>query len=119
MFHSRTEVLYGNNGLCLCSSAQQPECVGGGVPVTAEEMREVMYKPQTGEWGERSRDDECERIIAGIDQLITVGKNTLTSPLHFDSTSFSTDSALYTIPRWASEVLNFKFTLLLFFSSSH
>uniref|UniRef100_A0A674BAY8 Bromodomain and WD repeat domain containing 1 n=1 Tax=Salmo trutta TaxID=8032 RepID=A0A674BAY8_SALTR len=52
--------------------AQQPECVGGGVPVTAEEMREVMYKPQTGEWGERSRDDECERIIAGIDQLITV-----------------------------------------------
>uniref|UniRef100_A0A8C7HGL2 Bromodomain and WD repeat domain containing 1 n=1 Tax=Oncorhynchus kisutch TaxID=8019 RepID=A0A8C7HGL2_ONCKI len=52
--------------------AQQPECIGGGVPVTAEEMREVMYKPQTGEWGERSRDDECERIIAGIDQLITV-----------------------------------------------
>ncbi|XP_041734494.2 bromodomain and WD repeat-containing protein 3 isoform X2 [Coregonus clupeaformis] len=52
--------------------AQQPESVGGGVPVTAEEMREVMYKPQTGEWGERSRDDECERIIAGIDQLITV-----------------------------------------------
>uniref|UniRef100_A0A4W5P5A6 Bromodomain and WD repeat domain containing 1 n=1 Tax=Hucho hucho TaxID=62062 RepID=A0A4W5P5A6_9TELE len=52
--------------------AQQPECVGGGVPVTVEEMREVMYKPQTGEWGERSRDDECERIIAGIDQLITV-----------------------------------------------
>ncbi|CAB1348003.1 unnamed protein product [Coregonus sp. 'balchen'] len=52
--------------------AQQPESVGGGVQVTAEEMREVMYKPQTGEWGERSRDDECERIIAGIDQLITV-----------------------------------------------
>uniref|UniRef100_A0A674DJV1 Bromodomain and WD repeat domain containing 1 n=1 Tax=Salmo trutta TaxID=8032 RepID=A0A674DJV1_SALTR len=52
--------------------AQQPECVGGGVPVTAEEMREVMYKPQTGEWGERSRDNECERIIAGIEQLITV-----------------------------------------------
>uniref|UniRef100_A0A8C8C4Q1 Bromo domain-containing protein n=1 Tax=Oncorhynchus tshawytscha TaxID=74940 RepID=A0A8C8C4Q1_ONCTS len=50
----------------------QPECVGGGVPVTAEEMREVMYKPQTGEWGERSRDNECERIIAGIEQLITV-----------------------------------------------
>ncbi|KAL0973282.1 hypothetical protein UPYG_G00201390 [Umbra pygmaea] len=52
--------------------AQQPESVGGGVPVTTEEMREVMYKPQTGEWGERTRDDECERIIAGIDQLISV-----------------------------------------------
>lgn len=46
---------------------------GGGIPVTAEEMKELMYKPQAGEWGERSRDQECERIIAGIDQLITVG----------------------------------------------
>ncbi|KAJ7995475.1 hypothetical protein DPEC_G00244940 [Dallia pectoralis] len=52
--------------------APDPEDVGAGVPVTAEEMREVMYKPQTGEWGERTRDDECERIIAGIDQLIAV-----------------------------------------------
>uniref|UniRef100_I3JDB3 Bromodomain and WD repeat domain containing 1 n=1 Tax=Oreochromis niloticus TaxID=8128 RepID=I3JDB3_ORENI len=45
---------------------------GGGIPVTAEEMRELMYKPLPGEWGERSRDEECERVIAGIDQLITV-----------------------------------------------
>uniref|UniRef100_A0A667Y3Z0 Bromodomain and WD repeat domain containing 1 n=1 Tax=Myripristis murdjan TaxID=586833 RepID=A0A667Y3Z0_9TELE len=45
---------------------------GGGIPVTAEEMRELMYKPLPGEWGERSRDEECERIIGGIDQLITV-----------------------------------------------
>uniref|UniRef100_A0A8C8F8F8 Bromo domain-containing protein n=1 Tax=Oncorhynchus tshawytscha TaxID=74940 RepID=A0A8C8F8F8_ONCTS len=60
------------NGEAKSLGSQQPECIGGGVPVTAEEMREVMYKPQTGEWGERSRDDECERIIAGIDQLITV-----------------------------------------------
>uniref|UniRef100_A0A6Q2WTL1 Bromo domain-containing protein n=1 Tax=Esox lucius TaxID=8010 RepID=A0A6Q2WTL1_ESOLU len=52
--------------------AQQPEHIGGGVPVTGDEMREVMYKPETGEWGERTRDDECERIIAGIDQLIAV-----------------------------------------------
>lgn len=36
-------------------------------------MRELMYKPLPGEWGERSRDEECERIIAAIDQLITVG----------------------------------------------
>lgn len=41
--------------------------------MTADEMSELMYKPLPGEWGERSRDDECERIIAGIDQLITVG----------------------------------------------
>ncbi|XP_028274720.1 bromodomain and WD repeat-containing protein 3 [Parambassis ranga] len=50
----------------------QPETEGGGIPVTAEEMRELMYKPLPGEWGERSRDEECERIIAGINQLITV-----------------------------------------------
>lgn len=41
--------------------------------MTADEMTELMYKPLPGEWGERSRDEECERIIAGIDQLITVG----------------------------------------------
>ncbi|XP_056229345.1 bromodomain and WD repeat-containing protein 3 [Seriola aureovittata] len=53
-------------------NAQQPETEGGGIPVTADEMSELMYKPLQGEWGERSRDEECERIIAGIDQLITV-----------------------------------------------
>ncbi|XP_068564112.1 bromodomain and WD repeat-containing protein 3 isoform X2 [Cebidichthys violaceus] len=52
--------------------AQQPETEGGGIPVTADEMNELMYKPLPGEWGERSRDAECERIVAGIDQLITV-----------------------------------------------
>uniref|UniRef100_A0A669F5L7 Bromodomain and WD repeat domain containing 1 n=1 Tax=Oreochromis niloticus TaxID=8128 RepID=A0A669F5L7_ORENI len=52
--------------------APQPDTEGGGIPVTAEEMRELMYKPLPGEWGERSRDEECERVIAGIDQLITV-----------------------------------------------
>uniref|UniRef100_A0A7N8YFW5 Bromodomain and WD repeat domain containing 1 n=1 Tax=Mastacembelus armatus TaxID=205130 RepID=A0A7N8YFW5_9TELE len=45
---------------------------GGGIPVTADEMSELMYKPLPGEWGERSRDEECERIIAGINHLITV-----------------------------------------------
>ncbi|XP_037533386.1 bromodomain and WD repeat-containing protein 3 [Nematolebias whitei] len=56
----------------IVDDAQEPEMEGGGIPVTAEEMKELMYKPQAGEWGERSRDQECERIIAGIDQLITV-----------------------------------------------
>lgn len=41
--------------------------------MTAEEMCELMYKPLPGEWGERSREEECDRIITGIDQLITVG----------------------------------------------
>ncbi|KAL2096562.1 hypothetical protein ACEWY4_008710 [Coilia grayii] len=53
-------------------NVQQPEAIGGGVPVTSEEMNEVLYKPRPGEWGERTRDEECERIMAAIDQLITV-----------------------------------------------
>jgi len=57
----------------FCFAAPQPDTEGGGIPVTADEMKELMYKPLLGEWGERSRDDECERIIAGINQLITVG----------------------------------------------
>ncbi len=57
----------------LCCAAEQPETEGGGIPVTADEMSELMYKPLPGEWGERSRDEECERIITGINQLITVG----------------------------------------------
>ncbi|XP_034722866.1 bromodomain and WD repeat-containing protein 3 isoform X1 [Etheostoma cragini] len=56
----------------ISDDAQQPETEGGGIPVTADEMNELMYKPLPGEWGERSRDAECERIIASIDQLITV-----------------------------------------------
>lgn len=53
--------------------AQQPETEGGGIPVTADEMSELMYKPLSGEWGKRRRDEECERIINGINQLIAVG----------------------------------------------
>ncbi|XP_037631117.1 bromodomain and WD repeat-containing protein 3 [Sebastes umbrosus] len=52
--------------------AQQPETEGCGIPVTADEMSALMYKPLPEEWGERSRDIECERIAAGIEQLITV-----------------------------------------------
>ncbi|XP_034170541.2 bromodomain and WD repeat-containing protein 3 isoform X3 [Pangasianodon hypophthalmus] len=53
-------------------NAQRPEVVGGCVPVTDEERADILYKPQEDEWGGRSREEECARIIAGIDQLITV-----------------------------------------------
>ncbi|KAL7842664.1 hypothetical protein SRHO_G00243530 [Serrasalmus rhombeus] len=52
--------------------AQQPESEGAGVPVTIEEMNDILYKPRDREWGVRSREEESARIIAGIDQLITV-----------------------------------------------
>ncbi|XP_062241263.1 bromodomain and WD repeat-containing protein 3 isoform X1 [Platichthys flesus] len=56
----------------ILDNAEQPETEGGGIPVTADEMSELMYKPLPGEWGERSRTNECERIMAAIDQLITI-----------------------------------------------
>lgn len=79
--HVHTQFQHWSRGVievlvCLCCAAPQPETEGGGIPVTAEEMSELMYKPLPGEWGERSRDEECDRIIAGIDQLITVGEYT-------------------------------------------
>ena len=43
--------------------------------MTAEEMSDVLYKPREGEWGVRRRDEESERIIGGIEQLITVGES--------------------------------------------
>lgn len=52
---------------------QRPEAVDGCVPVTDEERADILYKPQEDEWGGRSREEECARIVAGIDQLITVG----------------------------------------------
>ncbi|XP_072525328.1 bromodomain and WD repeat-containing protein 3 [Salminus brasiliensis] len=53
-------------------NALHPESVGAGLPVTDEEMNDILYKPREGEWGVRSREEESMRIIAGIDQLITV-----------------------------------------------
>ncbi|KAK3513530.1 hypothetical protein QTP70_016463 [Hemibagrus guttatus] len=53
-------------------NAHRPEAVGAGVVVTDEERADILYKPQDDEWGGRSREEECARIVAGIDQLITV-----------------------------------------------
>ncbi|XP_053846465.1 bromodomain and WD repeat-containing protein 3 isoform X1 [Vidua macroura] len=49
-----------------------PEEVGAGVPVTPEELTALLYKPQEGEWGAHSRDEECERVIRGIEQLLSL-----------------------------------------------
>ncbi|KAJ1112957.1 hypothetical protein NDU88_001217 [Pleurodeles waltl] len=48
-----------------------PEEVGSSVPLTADEVNNMLYKPKVGEWGVKSQDEECERIISGIDQLLT------------------------------------------------
>ncbi|KAM9247866.1 bromodomain and WD repeat-containing protein 1 [Leptosomus discolor] len=53
-------------------NVDQPEELGASVSVTFEEVEKLLYKPQEGEWGMRSRDEACERIICGIDQLLTL-----------------------------------------------
>ncbi|XP_025908808.1 bromodomain and WD repeat-containing protein 1 [Nothoprocta perdicaria] len=53
-------------------NVDQPEELGASVSVTFDEMEKLLYKPQEGEWGTRSRDEACERIISGIDQLLTL-----------------------------------------------
>ncbi|XP_053329912.1 bromodomain and WD repeat-containing protein 3 [Spea bombifrons] len=49
-----------------------PDEVGAGVPVTADELKSLLYKPEEGEWGSKSRDEVCERVIRGIDQLLSL-----------------------------------------------
>ncbi|KAM4888487.1 bromodomain and WD repeat-containing protein 1 isoform 1-T1 [Thomomys bottae] len=49
-----------------------PEELGASVSVTADELEKLLYKPQEGEWGQKSRDEECDRIISGIDQLLNL-----------------------------------------------
>lgn len=56
------------------SLVDQPEELGASVSVTLEEVEKLLYKPQEGEWGMKSRDEACERIIRGIDQLMTLGE---------------------------------------------
>uniref|UniRef100_A0A669QYQ1 Pleckstrin homology domain interacting protein n=1 Tax=Phasianus colchicus TaxID=9054 RepID=A0A669QYQ1_PHACC len=54
------------------TNAVFPEELGTSVPLTDEERRTLLYKPLDGEWGSRTRDQECDRIIAGINQLMTL-----------------------------------------------
>ncbi|GCB60888.1 hypothetical protein scyTo_0011213, partial [Scyliorhinus torazame] len=56
----------------ISENAEYPDDPSAGVPVTVEELEALLYKPQEGEWGERTRDEECERIIRGIDDLLTL-----------------------------------------------
>ncbi|XP_051543568.1 bromodomain and WD repeat-containing protein 3-like isoform X1 [Myxocyprinus asiaticus] len=49
-----------------------PEEVGDSVPVTEDELQSLLYTPQQGEWGEHTQDDESERVITAIDQLLTL-----------------------------------------------
>ncbi|XP_056421900.1 PH-interacting protein isoform X1 [Hyla sarda] len=54
------------------SNAVFPEELGTSVPLRESEFRSLLYRSLDGEWGSRSRDEECERIIGGITQLMTL-----------------------------------------------
>lgn len=45
---------------------------GASVPVTENELRSMRYMPQPGEWPAVGRDAECERIISGLEQIMSL-----------------------------------------------
>ncbi|XP_074852070.1 bromodomain and WD repeat-containing protein 1 isoform X2 [Carettochelys insculpta] len=75
-------------------NVDQPEELGASVSVTCEEMEKLLYKPQEGEWGNRSRDEVCERITSGIDQLLT----------HDISAAFAGPVDLSTYPKYCTVI---------------
>lgn len=63
-------------------AATFPDELGTSVPLVEEEQKELLYVPLDGEWGCRTRAEECERIIKAIDQLCTLGTtSSANSPL--------------------------------------
>ncbi|KAL6483079.1 hypothetical protein MHYP_G00079510 [Metynnis hypsauchen] len=54
------------------NEAAFPDELGQSVPLTEEEQKALLYRSLEGEWGSGTRDQECERIINGIDQLSTL-----------------------------------------------
>ncbi|XP_060240673.1 PH-interacting protein isoform X1 [Meriones unguiculatus] len=54
------------------NNAVFPEELGTSVPLTDPESRSLIYKPLDGEWGANPRDEECDRIVGGINQLMTL-----------------------------------------------
>uniref|UniRef100_A0A8C1Q6Q2 Bromodomain and WD repeat domain containing 1 n=1 Tax=Cyprinus carpio TaxID=7962 RepID=A0A8C1Q6Q2_CYPCA len=78
-------------------NAEEPESESAGVPVTDEEMMDILYKPQEGEWWDKGRDQESARIITGIEQLVTVD---ITAPFSgpVDLTQYPTYCAVIAYP---------------------
>uniref|UniRef100_A0A8C1Q038 Bromodomain and WD repeat domain containing 1 n=1 Tax=Cyprinus carpio TaxID=7962 RepID=A0A8C1Q038_CYPCA len=79
------------------NGTSEPESESAGVPVTDEEMMDILYKPQEGEWWDKGRDQESARIITGIEQLVTVD---ITAPFSgpVDLTQYPTYCAVIAYP---------------------
>ncbi|XP_053310355.1 bromodomain and WD repeat-containing protein 1-like [Spea bombifrons] len=50
----------------------QPQIRGTSISVTTEEMSNLLYCPQEAEWGHGGQDGECDRVVCGIDQLLSL-----------------------------------------------
>lgn len=50
-----------------------PSSIGGSVPVLPEEYQATLYRPKSEEWPLGDRDGSCRRIVAGIEQVMSLG----------------------------------------------
>ncbi|KAG8450198.1 hypothetical protein GDO86_002729 [Hymenochirus boettgeri] len=49
-----------------------PSEMGTSVSISSDELEELLYTPQKGDWGDGHQDPECERIICGIDRILNL-----------------------------------------------
>ncbi|XP_049806710.1 PH-interacting protein [Schistocerca nitens] len=49
-----------------------PRITGGAVPVLPQEIQATLYQPQPEEWPMGDRDAACRRILAGLDQVMSL-----------------------------------------------
>ena len=56
-----------------------PPVKGQSVPLTTNEIKSLMYQPLDTEWPPHGRDEECDRIIQGLEQImeLSVAENFL------------------------------------------
>lgn len=47
-----------------------PGDVGGGVMVEKEELKMLLYNPGQSEWPPCGRDEECDRIVHGLEEVM-------------------------------------------------
>ena len=49
---------------------QDPDVRGGSVVVTQEELHSMLYVPLDSEWPSIGRDEECDRIVGGLEKIM-------------------------------------------------
>ena len=52
--------------------AELPVTRGASMPLRPAELRSLRYEPTPAEWPAVGRDAECDRIVAGLEQIMTL-----------------------------------------------